>query len=505
MRSKLLQVGALLLIPVLTEAAVFQVPFGQNKTVSEAVSGAEASATASPPTPDDNTNSKLVVSKVQESPGKLRTASAVYFQTNALDADNYIIACRIKKDGSITEYKKFKTGGKGGQTANIRKNIVTPADDGGFGSTAQAPTTDSLFSQHSLIVYDDYLFTVNAGSNTVSMFSIDPKDPLNLTQVGKPVTSHGDLPVSLAYSSKLRTLCVGNAGTKSGVACYNTDRRTGLGCQDKEPLQRHSNITKGDNGAGTISDLFFTTDDKNLIVVTKGNKDLNETSTVDVYATTMSRGKASKVSYTSVCSQIQGSPALYGTIQVSDTEFFATDGTYGLAKLQFDRDTRKVTLPDSGTEEIDFQSQTSWIAKSDRTNSVYVSDLMLNRIVEFSVEDGNQTTQQSFLSGQSGNVDLIVGGDFLYTLSPSNKQLASNTSMIQIMYLKQQGVLTDIGSYVFDTADNITSQAHGMAVYDRRHYRNRNHNQSQSQDDSSNDNSSNDNSSSDNGGSYRLF
>ncbi|KAK6544463.1 hypothetical protein TWF694_001158 [Orbilia ellipsospora] len=489
MRSKLFQIGVILLIPAFTEAAVFQVPFGQNKTVSEAVSAAEASASPGPP-PSGNANSKLVVTTAQGSSGKIQTVSAVYFQTNALDADNEVVACRITKDGSITEYKKFKTGGKGGQTANIQRNTVAPADDGGFGS---APTTDSLFSQHSLIVYEDYLFTVNAGSNTVSMFTIDPKDPLKLTQVGKPVTSHGDLPVSLAYSQKLRTLCVGNAGKKSGVACYNIDKRSGLGCQDKEPLQRTSNITKGDNGAGTISDLFFTTDDKNLIVVTKGNKAQNQTSTVDVYATTNGKGKTSKVSYTSVCSQIQNSPALYGTIQVSDTEFFGTDGTYGLAKLQFDPNSRKVTLPDSGTEQIDFQSQTSWIAKSDKTDSVYVSDLMLNRIVEFSAQDGNQTTQQSFLSGQAGNVDLIVGGDFLYTLSPSNKQLASNTSMIQIMYLKQQGVLVDIGSYVFDQADNITSQAHGMAVYDKRHSRNQNHD------------SSDDNSSDDNNGGYKLF
>ena len=48
-----------------------------------------------------------------------------------------------------------------------------------------------------------YLFTVNPGSNTVSMFSIKPSDPLHPVLVGNPADTLGDFPMSVAYSSSL--------------------------------------------------------------------------------------------------------------------------------------------------------------------------------------------------------------------------------------------------------------------------------------------------------------
>ena len=50
---------------------------------------------------------------------------------------------------------------------------------------------------------EQYLFTVNPGSNSVSMFTIDSFDPLHPTLVGKPADTLGEFPVSLAYSSSL--------------------------------------------------------------------------------------------------------------------------------------------------------------------------------------------------------------------------------------------------------------------------------------------------------------
>lgn len=47
-----------------------------------------------------------------------------------------------------------------------------------------------------------YLFTINSGSNTAVMFKIDPKDPLNLSLVGKPQPTLGEFAMSIAYSSK---------------------------------------------------------------------------------------------------------------------------------------------------------------------------------------------------------------------------------------------------------------------------------------------------------------
>jgi len=48
-----------------------------------------------------------------------------------------------------------------------------------------------------------YLFNINAGSDTVSMFVIDPLDPLHPRLVGEPASSLGHIPVSVTYSPEL--------------------------------------------------------------------------------------------------------------------------------------------------------------------------------------------------------------------------------------------------------------------------------------------------------------
>jgi len=59
---------------------------------------------------------------------------------------------------------------------------------------------------------------MQAGSNTVSMFAIDKREPSKLTMVGNPVGSGGDFPVSLAISKKTGQVCVLNGGRLNGVA-----------------------------------------------------------------------------------------------------------------------------------------------------------------------------------------------------------------------------------------------------------------------------------------------
>ncbi|RVD84239.1 uncharacterized protein DFL_006000 [Arthrobotrys flagrans] len=434
MHSKLLNAGVFLL-PLLVctaEAAKFTLPFNTNSTAIKKIAAAAA----------------------EKAP--IQIGVALYFQTNPIGRDNEVVACQINEDGSVGGHKRYKTGGKGGAAP------VPPSDDDGKITKLQlASTNDALFSQHSVIVNGDLLFTVNAGSNTITMFTVDPKDPLKLTTVGKPVTSHGDLPVSLAYSPKLNTLCVANSGKRDGVACYNVDVKKGLTCTDKEPLKRKIGTVK-DGPAGTVSDMFFTDDQKNLIVITKGNNVKKEASIVDVYKTYPDEKR--KVCVEGVRSKISEAPLLFGAVQVSPTKIFATDGSIGVAKLTFDPKTLKVTLPPEDKQVIDFQSATGWIAKNAKYGTAYVTDGKMNRVIEFNVPSGDKTQEQSFLSGQPGNLDIGIGGDYLYTLSPSNSALASDISMIQVMHITGKNKFQDIGAYVFDKDDDITAGAHGMAI-----------------------------------------
>jgi len=61
------------------------------------------------------------------------------------------------------------------------------------------------------------IFIANAGSNTVSMFNIDPNDPTNPTPAGFPISSGGEFPVSITVSKKTGQVCVLNTGAVNGV------------------------------------------------------------------------------------------------------------------------------------------------------------------------------------------------------------------------------------------------------------------------------------------------
>lgn len=50
-----------------------------------------------------------------------------------------------------------------------------------------------------------YLFTVNPGDNTLSMFVIDPTNPEHPSLIGKPASTLGETPLSVAYSPLLNT------------------------------------------------------------------------------------------------------------------------------------------------------------------------------------------------------------------------------------------------------------------------------------------------------------
>lgn len=76
-----------------------------------------------------------------------------------------------------------------------------------------------MFSQGSIIVNPtaNLLATANAGSNTISLFSINANTPSDLTAVGPPMSSGGEFPMSVAFSSDGTALCALNGGAMDGV------------------------------------------------------------------------------------------------------------------------------------------------------------------------------------------------------------------------------------------------------------------------------------------------
>lgn len=135
----------------------------------------------------------------------------VYAMTNAIH--NEIAAFVRDRDGTLREPILIGTGGRGTGTREV--SPATP-DDG----------IDPLASQGSLFLSQSgrYLFAVNAGNNTVSMFSIG-RDGLPIRSDNVP--SGGEQPNCLAMHGKLLYVCnVGSAANRyaSNVTGFFVDR-----------------------------------------------------------------------------------------------------------------------------------------------------------------------------------------------------------------------------------------------------------------------------------------
>ncbi|KAI5476762.1 hypothetical protein MNV49_007352 [Pseudohyphozyma bogoriensis] len=133
--------------------------------------------------------------------------------------------------------------------------------------TAVTPHADSLFTQDSVVVQGQSLYVVNSGSNTLSMFDIDPKCPTNLV-LRSVVSSGGDFPTSVAVNAEGSLACVLNSGVRNGVACASVTE-AGLAPLGDLLSTGLNQTTPPAGPAGTVSDLLFDSQD-NLLVTVKG-------------------------------------------------------------------------------------------------------------------------------------------------------------------------------------------------------------------------------------------
>ena len=89
------------------------------------------------------------------------------------------------------------------------------------GAGVNTSANDPLSSQSRVVVYSNFLFVVNAGSDSLSMFAIDPKDATQLTSISVRQTN-GRFPVSVTVNS--RYVCVLTGGNPAGIRCFKYNR-----------------------------------------------------------------------------------------------------------------------------------------------------------------------------------------------------------------------------------------------------------------------------------------
>jgi 6-phosphogluconolactonase (cycloisomerase 2 family) len=153
------------------------------------------------------------------------------------------------------------------RSADGRLSLSSTYDTGGLGGALNGSVVDHLASQGSL-TYDWYrglLFAVNAGSNTVSVFSVRG-DQLSLRQV---VSSGGTFPVSVAVHGDLvYVLNAKGGGSVTGYRVHGDKLHFLAGSRRSLGLTIPSDDTQFTHTPGQVA---FSPDGTRLLVTTKAN------------------------------------------------------------------------------------------------------------------------------------------------------------------------------------------------------------------------------------------
>jgi len=355
-----------------------------------------------------------------------QTKGAAFFMTNEPDG-NFIISASIGNDGKLT-----------------LRQAANAVGGGAHGLTSPAGGPDPLFSQGGIKVSQaaGILATVNAGSNTVTTFSINKNDPSTLKRLGNPVSTGGEFPMSLAFNKAGTQLCVLNGGAVDGVQCFKVDAKKGLSALANTARPLNLNQTTPATGpAGTASHIIFSEDETKLIASVKGKPP--QPGFLAVWDVAKD-GSLSK-DFQSVA------PAKGGLLPFSLTNIpgknalLATDAGIGfdifdLAQTQQAKGTNGTAVAGdrNSANEIKGQGATCWSTFSPKTKNFYLTDIATSLVTEVSVDDNLKSTivKQYPQGTGAGTIDndiaSIGANDFMYVLS-------ANATSINVLSLDSPG------------------------------------------------------------------
>ncbi|KAH8825507.1 hypothetical protein DL96DRAFT_1609134 [Flagelloscypha sp. PMI_526] len=344
-------------------------------------------------------------------------AGSAYFMTND-PAANYIITTDVHIDGTLSPRFAIPTGGKGGHGIQAVLGPNPLFSDGsvrGHGSTTVRA-----------------VITVNAGSNTMTLFRIDPTKPSELIQVGDPIDTGGDFPVSVAYNAVGNIVCAVNAGKRSGIACFNCDTTTGFTpIPDTIRTVDLHQTTPPHGPANTPGHIIFSDDDQQLVASFRGDpaNPKKNPGMLAVWNIT-SAGVLSK-NFTTVhppagALEPSSMTRLLGTPVFLVTDPFVGASVYEVALNMTPTAVKSVPIPK--------QKFTSWSLFSNQTRNFYTTDIETNNITEINVAfpslDTKIVNQYALGPGaapEDVTISTLAGTDFLYVLEAGKLSLKSFT------------------------------------------------------------------------------
>ncbi|KAF7327820.1 hypothetical protein MKEN_00361800 [Mycena kentingensis (nom. inval.)] len=354
---------------------------------------------------------------------------AAYFLTNE-PTGNFVVAASIGNDGKLT----------------LRQ--ATPADGAGahgLGEPNAAPGPDPLFTQGAVkaSAASNLLATVNAGSNTLSVFNIDPQNPTNLDMLGQPIGSGGEFPVSVAFNKAGDSVCALNAGVVNGVACFKVDKTAGTIAPIAGSVRslNLNQTTPATGPAGTPSHVVFSEDNTKLIASVKGIPPTPGFFAVwDVDATTGALSEDFQASQPTAGGLLPFSM----TIIPGKNAILATDAGLGLDIFDLDAAAQDgVAAGRSTTLAIDGQSATCWSSFSKKTGNFYLTDIGTSLVSEIQLDDNlkpalvKQYPQGDGVATIDNDIVSVGDNDFMFVL-------AANATQVKVLALNSPGQASDL-------------------------------------------------------------
>jgi len=324
---------------------------------------------------------------------------AVFVQTDNT-AGNQVVAYDRSDNGSLTQAGTYNTGGLGGQ---LTGSVV-----------------DHLASQGSL-TYDQRsatLYAVNAGSNTVSVFSARG-DHLTLRQV---VNSDGSFPVSVAvHGGLVYVLNAENGGSVQGYVNFfghlfaipGSNRALGL-----DP-------TATPQFVNTPGQVAFSPDGSKLIVTTKANG-----SDIDVFGV----GRFGLLSPAPVVNSEPGAVPFAISFDGAGHLVIAEAGTNALATFTLNPGGTVTPIDTVGTG----QGATCWVAQAQ--GFFYVSNAMSGSVSQYSDSISGALALAGQTATDPGTVDASasIDGQYLYVQTGGN-------GIVDEFHVGAGGSLAEIG------------------------------------------------------------
>jgi 6-phosphogluconolactonase (cycloisomerase 2 family) len=327
---------------------------------------------------------------------------AVFVQTNDPNG-NSIAAYARNGNGTLTYAATYATGGKGGRAAGA--------------------AVDPLASQSSLVYDSEHhlLLAPNAGSNTVSVFSVRG-DRLRLEQV---VASGGPFPASIAIHDNLAFVL--DAGLAGYVQGY---RIAGGRLHPIAGSHRSLGLANSNPPAFLQSpaEVGFTPNGRDLVITMKGNNH----GSVDVFGVS----DEGQLSSTPTATSVGGNAFAF----VFDPEgrLVIVNAAFGNLSTYTVNGDGSLSLVSAGA--ADGQIAACWVTRVN--GNYYAANAGSGSLSQYTIdEDGTVALQKSpAATGIPGAVDMAASGHFLYAQS-------GGSGSVKAFSVNEDGSLTPIGSW----------------------------------------------------------